>query len=438
MAQNRGNRSFQLVTPTEPRVVVTGMGMVTPLAAGAMRTFERARAGESGISEIRSFDTNGLPCRIGGEVDDDWLEASRGDPRPGLTGRDLRLLLAASREAADQAGLDEIDNRGRVATAIGAHGENPSLDQLRVIHGHTDGMGGWDREGLVRAGGFDHQHFLRRKPDVTAALVATHHRCLGPCLAIGSACAAGCQAIGEAAHLIRDGRADAVLAGGCESNLNFVGFIGFVLLRALAERSSSPETASRPFDRKRCGFVLSEGAGALVLESREHALSRGVEILGEILGYGDSADAYRVTDPHPDGRGAVTAMARALAYAGREPGDVDYINAHGTSTVSGDIAETRAIKELLGPRADQVPVSSNKSMLGHTIAAAGAIECILTLIGLSQSTILPTINYDVPDPRCNLDYVPNAARSLDCRVALSNSFGFGGQNGCLCLGRCDG
>jgi len=273
---------------------------------------------------------------------------------------------------------------------------------------------------------------------VTAALVAAQHRCLGPCLSIASACAAGSQAIGEALHLIRDGRADVVLAGGCESNLNFVGVVGFVLLRALAERSSSPETASRPFDRKRCGFVLSEGAGALVLESHEHAVSRGAEILGEILGYGDSADAYRITDPRPDGKGAVLAMARALADAGKRPEDVDYINAHGTSTVSGDIAETRAISELLGSRADRIPVSSNKSMLGHTIAAAGAIEGILTLIGLSRSTILPTINYDVPDPRCDLDYVPNDARSQDCRVALSNSFGFGGQNACLCLGRFDG
>ncbi len=229
-----------------------------------------------------------------------------------------------------------------------------------------------------------------------------------------------------------------VLAGGCESNLNFVGFVSFVLLRALAERWSSPETASRPFDRKRCGFVLSEGAGALVLESLEHALARNAEILGEILGYGDSADAYRVTDPHPDGRGAVLAMTRALAVAGRRPEDVEYINAHGTSTVSGDIAESRAINELLGSRADRVPVSSNKSMLGHTIAAAGAIECILTLIGLSRSTILPTINYEVSDPRCNLDVVPNTARRQECRVALSNSFGFGGQNACLCLGRYDG
>ncbi len=422
----------------ERRVVVTGFGMVTPLAASAMRTFNRAEAGESGISEIRSFDTDGLPCRIGGEVDDDWLEPLPEGSRPGTTSRDLRLLLTAAHEASSQAHLDEIDERHRVATAIGAHGENPSLAQLCLLHQFTDGKGRWDCDGLLRAGGFDHQHFLRRKPDVTAALVAAHHRCLGPCLSIASACAAGSQAIGEASRLIRDGRADVVLAGGCESNLNFVGVAGFVLLRTLAERSSTPETASRPFDRKRCGFVLSEGAGALVLENHEHALSRGAEILGEVLGYGDSADAYRVTDPRPDGKGAVLAMTRALADADKKPVDVDYINAHGTSTVSGDIAETRAISELFGSRADRVPVSSNKSMLGHTIAAAGAIECILTLIGLSQSTILPTINYEVPDPRCNLDCVPNTARSQDCRTALSNSFGFGGQNACLCLGHYDG
>ncbi len=422
----------------ERRVVVTGYGMVTPLAAGAMRTFTRAEAGESGISEIRSFDTDGLTCRIGGAVDDDWLETLPGGPKPGTTSRDLRLLLAAAHEASNQAHLDEIDERRRVATVIGAHGENPSLAQICLLHQFTDGEGHWDCDGLLRAGGFDHQHFLRRKPDVTAALVAAHHRCLGPCFPISSACAAGGQAIGEASRLIRDGRADAVLAGGCESNLNFVGIAGFVLLRTLAERSPTPETASRPFDRKRCGFVLSEGAGALVLEDHEHALSRGAEILGEVLGYGDSADAYRITDPRPDGKGAVLAMSRALADAGRKPVDVDYVNAHGTSTVSGDIAETRAIRELLGSRADKVPVSSNKSMLGHTIAAAGAIECILTLIGLSRSTILPTINYEVPDPRCDLDYVPNTARKQACRMALSNSFGFGGQNASLCLGPANG
>jgi 3-oxoacyl-[acyl-carrier-protein] synthase II len=225
-----------------------------------------------------------------------------------------------------------------------------------------------------------------------------------------------------------------MIAGGCEATLNFAGFVGFVLLRALAERYTSPEKASRPFDRKRSGFVMSEGAGAVILEDFEHAQSRGAPVLGEILGYGDSADAYRITDTHPTGEGAIIAMRAALHDAGLGPDAIDYINAHGTSTVLNDLTESRAIKAIFGEQAKKIPVSSNKSMLGHTIAAAGAIECIMTLMGMDRSVILPTINYEFPDPKCDLDYVPNEARMQPHRRALSNSFGFGGQNACLCIG----
>jgi 3-oxoacyl-[acyl-carrier-protein] synthase II len=211
--------------------------------------------------------------------------------------------------------------------------------------------------------------------------------------------------------------------------------VGFILIKALAERYTEPKTASRPFDRKRCGFVMSEGAGALVIEDLDHARSRGAGILGEILGYGDSADAYRITDPHPNAKGAILAMTAALENASLLPKDVDYINAHGTSTMPNDALETLAIKSVFGERAKQIPVSSNKSMLGHTIAAAGAIECILTLMGIQRSMILPTINYQFPDSKCDLDYVPAVARPKEHRIALSNSFGFGGQNACLCIGR---
>ena len=267
------------------------------------------------------------------------------------------------------------------------------------------------------------------------AILAAAFACKGPNLAISSACAAGAQAIGEAYRQIREGRAKVMMAGGCEANVNLVGLLGFLVIKALAEHYGDPQSASRPFDRKRTGFVLSEGGAVVILEELSHARARNAEILGEILGYGDSADAYRITDMDPEGTGALLAMRKALDEAGLQAESVDYINAHGTSTVQNDRIETLAIKTLLGPRAATVPVSSNKSMLGHTIAAAGAIECILTLLGMRHSILLPTINYRFADPKCDLDYVPNIFRQLEQRVTLSNSFGFGGQNACLCLGK---
>jgi 3-oxoacyl-[acyl-carrier-protein] synthase II len=290
---------------------------------------------------------------------------------------------------------------------------------------------------LVESGGYPFLNFFTRKPDVGAAVLANAFDCKGPLLSVVSACAAGSQAIGEAAALIRDGKCDIMVAGGCEATVNFVGMIGFILLKALCEKYTDPRKASRPFDRKRSGFVMSEGAGAVVLEELEHARARGANILGELKGYGSSADAYRITDTHPKGKGAVIAMQAALEDAGLGTGDIDYINAHGTSTTQNDLTETRAIQEVLGDRAGNIPVSSNKSMLGHAIAAAGPIECILSLEGIRKSVILPTINYESGDPKCRLDYVPNEARRLEHRNVLSNSFGFGGQNACLCIGVCE-
>jgi len=420
------------------RVVVTGYGMVTPLGRDAEATFSQAVQGHSGIKRISSFDVRGLPCAIAGQVEDSWLQGKdRGDRGARFVARAVKLMLVAATEAAHAAALADVGDRGRVAAVIGCHGANPSVEEVIFLHRFTDELGRWNADGLSRAGGYDAQQFFRRKPDVATALVAAAFDCRGPSLTLVSACAAGAQAIGEARRLIVDGACDVALAGGCEATVDFVGVVGFSLLRALAERFTSPESASRPFDRRRSGFVLSEGAGALVLEERGHALSRGARVLGEVLGYGDSTDAYRITDSRPDGAGAELAMQGALADAGISPAEVEYVNAHGTSTVQGDIAETRAIEHVLGPRAREVPVSSNKSMLGHTIAAAGAIEAALTLMGMERSIILPTINHDFPDPRCNLDYVPNVARPQPHRVALSNSFGFGGQNASLCLGRLD-
>jgi 3-oxoacyl-[acyl-carrier-protein] synthase II len=411
--------------------------MLTPLGRNTEETFERASRGLSGIDHIRSFDTRGLPCGIGGEVDDAWLDGFR---EPGarrlenLASRGARLMAVATAEAAQQARLGEIADRESIGVALGSHGDNPSVQEVVFLHRFYRGEGRWDLKGLMQAGGYPYSLFFRRKPDLAMAILAGLFDCRGSTLSIVSACAAGAQAIGEAARTIREGRAEAMIAGGCEATLDFMGLAGFTLIKALAERYRSPQKASRPFDRKRSGFVMSEGAGAVVLEELEHARARRAPILGEVLGYGDSADAYRITDSHPRGEGAILAMQGALEDASRSPEEVDYINAHGTSTQQNDAVETLAIKAVFGPRAKAIPVSSNKSMLGHTIAAAGAIECILTLAGIQRSLILPTINYEFPDPKCDLDYVPNAARHQRHQLALSNSFGFGGQNACLCLG----
>lgn len=420
------------------RVMITGYGMITPLGRNSQETFQRAWRGESGIGIIRSFDTRGLPCRIAGEIDDTYLDGFD-EPRvrrlEKFASRGLKLLMVASREAARQAHLEKISDRGSIGVAIGSHGDKPSAEDLKFLHRFYDPRHGWDTTALLGSGGYSHLAFFRRKPDVAMAIVASAFACTGPNLSVSSACAAGAQAIGEAYRQIREGRAKVMMAGGCEANVNLVGLLGFVAIKALAERYSDPQTASRPFDRTRAGFVLSEGAAVVVLEELGHARSRNAEILGEVLGYGDSADAYRITDMDPDATGAFLAMRKALDDAGLRPENVDYINAHGTSTVQNDKVETLAIKSLLGARARGVPVSSNKSMLGHTIAAAGAIECILTLLGIRHGILLPTVNYRFPDPKCDLDYVPNFARSKEQRVVLSNSFGFGGQNACLCVGK---
>ena len=419
------------------RVVITGYGMVTSLGRNARETFERACNGESGIDYLTNFDTTGLPCEIGGEVDDRWLDDVEDSPSKKLdkfSSRGLKIMRVATREAATQARLNEVENRDRVGVSLGSHGDNPPVDSMLFMHRFYDGNGGWDINGLMNAGGYPYLHFFRRKPDAAMSVLSLLYDCRSSNLSIVSACAAGAQAIGEAFRFIRDGKSDVMIAGGCEATLDFMGFIGFVLLKALSERYATPQTASRPFDRKRNGFVMSEGAGALILEDLEHARQRGVPILGELLGYGTSADAYRITDTHPKGLGAVLAIKGALKDASLPPESVDYINAHGTSTVQNDLTETRAIKEVFGDRAQDIPISSNKSMLGHTIAGAGAIEAVLTLMGINRSIILPTINYEFRDPRCKLDYVPNEARPQEHRLAISNSFGFGGQNACLCIG----
>ncbi|MBI5407883.1 MAG: beta-ketoacyl-[acyl-carrier-protein] synthase family protein [Nitrospirae bacterium] len=419
------------------RVVITGYGMITPSGENAEETFENCANGVSGVDYIKSFDTTGFPCRIAGEVDDKWVEDFENGTDQKLrkfSSRGLRLMRIATAEAAHRARLEEITDRAGIGVSLGSHGDNPSVKEMTFINKFYDGEGHWDMKKLIRTGGYPYLLFFRRKPDAATSLLATLFNCKGPALSIVSACAAGSQSLGEAMRLIQDGKSDVMLAGGCEATIDFAGMTGFILLKALCEKYSTPQTASRPFDRKRSGFVMSEGAAAVILEELEHAQARGAQIFGELKGYGSSADAYRITDTHPKGLGAVLAMNAALEDASVKPEDIDYINAHGTSTVQNDLTETRAIKEVFGERAKEIPVSSNKSMLGHTIAAAGAIECILTIMGINRSIVLPTVNHEFRDPKCDLDYVPNEARRKEHRIAISNSFGFGGQNACLCLG----
>lgn len=423
--------------PDRRRVVVTGCGMVTCLGRNVEDTFRAAREGRSGIRGISRFDATNLPGAIAGEVDDAAIT-----PGPTVSGslekvgyHGVDLMRTAADQAAEHAGLSGVTQRERVGCMIGSHGADPTVEHMLHTTRLADDEGRAVIQRLVAEGGYDFLRFYRRKPDITTALMAMRHDCLGPTQSIVSACAAGAQAIGEAYRAIRRGQADVMLCGGAEAKVTYAGMVGFVLLKALCERYKTPETASRPFDRRRNGFVMSEGAAAVVVEELDHAKARGAMIFGEIRGYADSADAYRITDVHPKAAGAVLAMRGALADAEVEPADIRYVNAHGTSTQQNDKVESLGIQQVFGDHVASLSVSSNKSMLGHAIAAAGAIEAILTLVGMRESLLLPTINYERPDPKCPLpDYVPNEARDYEHDLALSNSFGFGGQNACLCLG----
>jgi len=420
--------------PDEERVVVTGMGMVTCLGGDVESTWAAAEAGRSGVRELTLFDPRGLACRVAGEVHDEWLSGEGLEPYEVAGGRPYRLAKAAALEAARQADLDSVPGRDRIGIVLGGHANTPTLADLELLARNTDEHGGVSAQGLAGEPGYGERQFRGRRPDLAPALLARALDTRGPTLPIVSACAAGGQALGEGLKLLLERRADLVVAGGAECQLNYTAYIGCALLGALAKRVAEPAKASRPFDRRRNGFVMAEGAAMLVLETLASARARKRKVLGEILGYGDSADAYRITDMHPEGLGGAQAMQRALDDAGLSPTDVEYVNAHGTSTALNDPTETLAIKHVLGEHARRVAVSSNKSMMGHSFGAAGAIEAVLTLVGMAKGVLLPTINLETPDPKCDLDYVPNQARARAHRVALSNSFGFGGQNSCLALG----
>ena len=412
------------MTRERPRVFVTGMGTVTPLGTGVERFWQRLVAGESGIAPVELFDAAQFPCTIGGEV-------SGFDPRDFMERKAARRMarfsqfaVAATSEALEDAALDlEAEDRERVGIVLGnGNGGFPDLEAMVAVLNERGGMR------------IDPFFIPRILPNMAAANVAMRYGLLGFNTTVVTACAAGTQAIGEAAEVIRRGAAEVMVCGGTEAGFCALGLAGFAVMRALAtKRDDDPQRASRPFDADRDGFVPAEGAATFILESEAHARARGARPRAEVAGFGCSGDAYHLVIPDETGAGPVRAIRWAMEDAGVSADEIDYINAHGTSTPLNDASETRAIKTALGEAAHSVAISSSKSMIGHAFGAAGAIEAVATVRTLETGTVHPTANLDTPDPECDLDYVPNRARDLDVRVALSNSFGFGGQNACLIL-----
>jgi 3-oxoacyl-[acyl-carrier-protein] synthase II len=407
------------------RVAVTGLGAVTPVGNDAASTWRAAVAGESGVDFIRSFDADGFPVRIAAEVKDF-------DPSGVATPREVRkldrnvlLALGAAREAVADAGLNGFDP-ARVGIVLGS-----------AIGGF---LGIMEQAEVLRARGADRvsPNFLPNVlVDSASGQVAISLGIRGPNYAVVSACATGSHAVGEGAELIRRGDADAVLAGGTEACMHPLILAGFCAMRGLVAEEEHPPRASRPFDATRAGFVMGEGACVLVLEELEAAQRRGAEVYAEVLGYGASNDAHHMAQPDPESIGVAEMMRAALARAGVEPEQVGYVNAHGTSTPLGDAAETKALKDVFGDHAYDLAVSSTKSVMGHCFGAAGAIEAMMCVLALHEGSLPPTINYEHPDPDCDLDYVPNEAREARVDVALSNAMGLGGHNGCVLLGRVD-
>lgn len=415
----------QLPTPQpRRRVVITGMGVVSVIGTGLSTYWEHLKAGKSGIRRITQFDASSFPCQIAGEVPEfdptrymDRKEARR-------VPRSAQFGFAAAKLAVEDAGLPA---------------PLPEPERSGVAFGTA--IGGLDRasEGIdiIRSQGYE-----RLNPFVvptslvntSAYLISQGFQALGPSMTIGTACATGTQAVGEGLEMIRRGAADLVIAGGAEGLIADFAIGGFCAMRALPTSfNNDPQKASRPFDKDREGFVYSEGAAVLVLESLEHALARGARIYAEVAGQASSADGFHMAQPDPQAAGPTRAMKWAIADAGLTPADVDYINAHGTSTPLNDLTETHAIKTVFGEHACKLAVSSVKSMLGHAMGASGALEAIACAMTLYEGVIPPTINYNTPDPELDLDYVPNTARKAEVNVALSNSFGLGGQNACVLL-----
>ena len=407
------------------RVVVTGLGMVTPLGIGVEKNWQALCNGESGIGPVTRFDTANCLTKIAGEVKNfepsDFMEKKAARH----SSRFIHFSVAASRLALEDAQLNITgENSDRIgvsmATALGgvdSFEKNHSL----VLGGNRDRVSPFFIPSLIC--------------NMAAGEVAIQLGARGPLTCSVTACAAGTHSVGEAFRAIQHGDAEAMLAGGAEAELAASIFAGLDALRVMSTRNNAPAQAMRPFEKNRDGFICSEGSGVLVLEDLNFALQRGARIYAEVLGYGNNCDAYHMTSPDPEGRGAALCMAKAINDAGLTIEDISHINAHGTSTPVNDKTETRAIKNVFGERSRNIPITANKSMLGHLWGAAGAVEAIISILTIKNQVIPPTINHDLPDPECDLDYVPNIARHASVDTVLSNSFGFGGTNGCLVLGR---
>jgi 3-oxoacyl-[acyl-carrier-protein] synthase II len=428
---------------TGRRVVVTGMGWITPLGDDIEQVWQRLLAGESGIAPTTLFDASTFPTTFSAEVKSFELARYLGPEAEQHkdASRNTRFALAAAKLAWSDAGLPECNSLdpARVGIYLGG-GEGP-IDFDNFV---AAAVAGWDREAGGGRGDLDARKWaevaierldavreFEQDPNMAAGHIACAFNIQGPTFNTLTACAASTQAIGEATNLIRRGDADIMVSGGTHSMIHPFGVTGFNRLTALSTRNDTCITASRPFDRTRDGFVLGEGAGMLILEEYEHALRRGAKILAEVAGFGSTADAFRITDIHEDGRGGIAAMRQALEDAGLQPKDIDYISAHGTGTEENDKIESLAIRGVFGDLAPKVPISSIKSMMGHLIAAAGAVELITCILAIRDQLLPPTTNYQNPDPNCPLDYVPNKARKAKVKSTLSNSFGFGGQNDTL-------
>jgi len=403
------------------RVVVTGIGVVSPLGTGNLKNWEALVAGRSGIDQITRFDASEMPVKIAGEVKDFVAEDFIDKKEIKKMDLFIQYSLGAAHFAMEDSGLKIDDsNAERVGVLVGA-----GLGGLPTIERYHNAFleGGYKKISPF----FIPMLIINLAP----GHISIKYGAKGPNISSVSACATATHSIGDAYHIVRRGDADAMIAGGTESTVTPLGIGGFAVMKALSDRNDDPTAASRPFEKNRDGFVLGEGAGIVILEEYESAKKRGAKIYGEIVGYGLTGDAYHLTAPAPGGEGAARCMQMALRNAGVNPEEVNYINAHGTSTPMNDLYETMAIKSVFGNHAKKVMISSTKSMTGHALGAAGGIEAVFTMMAMNNGVVPPTINYDEPDPECDLDYVPNTARDARIQYALSNNFGFGGTNASL-------
>lgn len=415
------------------RVVVTGVGVINPLGNDIETVWSAIKEGKSGVDYTTIFDASNFPTRISAEIKDWDIASVVDDPKLWeLRGRHTKFAVGAAIQAYQASGVgDSITDPRRFGVYMGSgEGNQDFLSFASMMASSINADGSLDLAEFTRAG-LDRLNpvvEMEQEPNMPVGHIANLFNAQGPNANCLTACAASNQAVGEATEIIRRGEADVMMSGGTHSMIHPFGVTGFNLLTALSTNNDNPQGASRPFDRLRDGFVLGEGSAMVVLEEYERAKARGAHIWGEIVGYGSTADAFRVTDIHPDGRGAIGCMRMALEDAGIAPEQIDYVNAHGTSTTVNDKVETKACREVFGENAMNTPISSTKSMMGHLIAAAGATELIVCLMAMRDNVLPPTINYENPDPLCDLDYIPNQAREAECNMALTNSFGFGGQN----------